>query len=61
MDTGLDDGPPETGNKLRRCTGRRRDDAGGPESIANRFTAVLSCIDNVGPDLPTFLDAETIS
>ena len=43
---------------MRRRTGRRRDDAGGPESIATRFTAVLDCIDNLGLDLPIFLSAD---
>jgi len=56
-DTRLDDGHPEVGDNLRKRTGIRRAEAGGPEGIAARVRMVLDRIDEVGLDLPIFLDA----
>ena len=56
-DTGFDNRRSEVGDNLRKRTGKRRADAGGPEGIAARVRVVLDRIDEVGLDLPIFLDA----
>ena len=56
-DVELNESQPGIGRNLRERTENRRASAGGPGNIATRVRAVLQFIDDVGLDLPIFLDA----